>query len=500
MVPRSLLTLACAGGLLAACSAPPTSPDGFLPGFAGSLGNGGPANVQLLAGAQSDLTVALSPQRPALLALSTHQERSADVRMVFSVDGGLSPVATAPQLGGPGQFGGPGPGPGRPRGFEARLRGWDRALTLRHGYQLASANEEKVGDTAKFWVIATADDRGDPVDRQVDGRVIYAGEHCVVMLDGRSGSKEESRGLEMGQAFDRQIYQTDTQLFGEPAGPAAGKTTLLITQEVGNHGRDTTIGYFTVRDLVPPSAEGGDAHGNSRAMLYISSSVVSRGRPADYLGTLAHEFQHLINASRKLQGTTPHQEDVWLDEGLAMYAMQANGYGLGAEAGVLFDHVQAYLRSPDQYSLTDWDNDPDGSAYGAVYLFVTYLADRFGADMLKELVSAGEVGTANVQARLATRGANLADVFQDWVGANLIDGTGMSSDPRYDYKSIDLTGSYGRKRLRGVSVSPLRAPNAGHLAMLPYSATYLLLQGQQDATYHLNLGGADVQGFLITPR
>jgi hypothetical protein len=158
------------------------------------------------------------------------------------------------------------------------------------------------------------------------------------------------------------------------------------------------------------------------------------------------------------------------------------------------------MRAPEQYSLTDWDADPDGSAYGAVYLFVTYLADRYGADMLKELAAGPEVGTANVQARLAARGANRPDNFQAWVGAYLIDGTKMSTDPRYSYKSIDLTGSYGRRRLRGVTVSPLRAPNAGHLALLPYSATYLLLQGSQDGTYHVNLGGADVQGFLITPK
>lgn len=75
-----------------------------------------------------------------------------------------------------------------------------------------------------------------------------------------------------------------------------------------------------------------------------------------------------------------------------MYAMQANGYGLGSAETVLTDHVKGYLEQPAAYSLTDWDSDPDGSAYGAVYLFVTYLVDRYGEGILKELVDAPNVG------------------------------------------------------------------------------------------------------------
>lgn len=482
--------------LLSGCQIPNTAPD-TLVGI-GVLGNVSSLDVQQVSNAGTGLTFSLAPQHPVVLALSARQSKPVNAGVTVRPDN--MTIAARDLLG----LLTPGQAAIDPKlGFEPWLRRREHLHPPVHvtpGYKLTETDDVQVGDSGRFWVIATSDDHGDPVDRLVDARVIYSGKHCNVMLDNRSGKTEETRGIEMGQVFDEQIYQTDTRLFGEPVGSAAGPVTLLISPDVGDFGRDTTIGYFTIRDLEPAGHPQADPHGNHRPMLYIASNVVTRGRSADYLGTLAHEFQHLINASHKLAGGATTQEDVWLDEGLSMYAMQANGYGLGAEAGVLFDHVQTYLRHSDLFSLTDWDQNPDASAYGAVYLFVTYLADRFGEEILSELVNADEAGIANVQARLTKRQADFANVFGDWVAANLLDGTPLSTDSRFHYKSIQLSGAYGRRRLKGVSVLPVNLPNSGLIPMLPYSATYLLMQGNQAGTYRLNVTGTEVFGWLVTPR
>jgi hypothetical protein len=500
VMPRTLPALLLAS-LLAACAAPPGAVGPTL--TLGGLGEGQPAQVVTMASGQRDLTLALSPNRPALLALAFPSNRVGTLIVDARLEG--QPAAGLPPLG----FGLTAR-EDEAIPFELQLRRHEARLPRRPrhpGYRLQAAADAQLEDRERFWVIARSDEQGNLTDRQIETRVAYVGSHCVVVTDTRLDTRLDDRAKELGTTFDSSIYATDTRIFGEPTGPAAGRTTLLISPEVGDRGRDTTIGYFTVRDLLAREQPGGDAgldmaHSNQRPILYLSSNVVGRGRTADYLGTVAHEFEHLLNASHKLAASTSQliQEDTWLDEGLAMYAMQANGYGLGSDASVLFDHVAGYLRAPATYSLTNWELNPQESGYGVSYLFLTYVADRFGEQVLGELARASDTGMGNVEARLKAHDAQPDQVFQDWVGATLIDGTGMSSEPRYDYASIDLMGSYGRRRLRGVTVMPLLAPKSGRLNLLPYSANYLLVHGSQEASYTVSLTGASVQTLVLTPR
>jgi hypothetical protein len=78
--------------------------------------------------------------------------------------------------------------------------------------------------------------------------------------------------------------------------------------------------------------------------------------------------------------------------------------------------------------------------YGAACLFVMYLADHFGPDMIKNIVNTSESGIDAVNAAFVTIGLpdwNFNKVFNYWRLANLIQsdspGRGM-----YDYTSIDL--------------------------------------------------------------
>jgi len=65
--------------------------------------------------------------------------------------------------------------------------------------------------------------------------------------------------------------------------------------------------------LVPDST--GVVNGNSRTKAFVLQVTV---------GTIAHEYQHLINAARRLyilrQGGISWQEDLWLNEGLSHVA------------------------------------------------------------------------------------------------------------------------------------------------------------------------------------
>jgi hypothetical protein len=159
------------------------------------------------------------------------------------------------------------------------------------------------------------------------------------------------------------------------------------------------------------------------------------------------------------------------------------------------------LAEPGAYSLTDWAVNPGESGYGAVYLFTTYLTERFGDPILSELVASPQTGIQNVQARLAARGTTFRQVFDEWALANLLDDTGMSADPRHQYRNLSLLGTYGQRRLRGLRLERLGSPGRAQLDLKPYSARYFLLPRTSDGPLSVGLGGAGnaFSGFLVLP-
>ena len=467
------------------------------------LGSGNARLVSLKAG--DETSVRVSGERAALLAVNT-QSAGADKASV-SLEGTRALKADA----GRGLLGLPSAPDG---GFEARLRAWEAPLAglkpkVEGTYALLEAPRYHLGDEEEFWVIADLAE-GKSTEIQVPARAAYVGEHCYVFLDQQlpAGSLEARVDL-IGRTFDEQIFPTDARLFGAPLAHGVNgdpRITLLVSPVVGNYGKDSTIGYFTLRDLFAPGADPSNPvlkRSNQRLMLYVSPYVVARGQPADFLGTIAHELQHLINASQKLfrpraQGRT---EELWLDEGLAMFAMEANGYGLTGDGGVVYNHVAGYLADPGAYSLTDWRRNPAESAYGAAYLFTTYLVERFGEGILGELVASPQAGIPNLNGRLGSRGTSFKQVFDEWTLANLLDDTGLSADPRHQYRTFSLLGTYGGRKLRGLRLEGLALPGRATVDLKPHSARYFLLPQGAAGSMEVGLGGAglDLSGFLVIP-
>ena len=366
---------------------------------------------------------------------------------------------------------------------EAALRAWERRTfsAVRPGkrYGLQAAESLAIGERDDFWVISRADASG-VVEKQVAARAVYVGTRCEVVVDERVGDRLDAIAGEMGRAFDEAIYPTDTKVFGEPVTEGTdgdGRVTLLVTPEVGDRGREGTLGYFTLRDLFRPS-DAPDvealARSNQRFMLYLSASLVARGGKSDVQGTLAHELEHLINATRKLFGEAQARapETTWLDEGLAMYAMHVNGFGLGGDAAVLTSHVQGFLAHPEQFSLTDWGVGGADSSYGMAYLFVLHLAERFGEPAIKRLIDTKARGRENVDALARADGTTFDQLFRDFAASVLLDGVGGVDT---GFKGVDLRGVSDGVALRGPAVTPLPAGAALAGPALPHSIRYVWL-------------------------
>ncbi|MEX2599184.1 MAG: hypothetical protein WD533_05955, partial [Dehalococcoidia bacterium] len=146
-------------------------------------------------------------------------------------------------------------------------------------------------------------------------------------------------------------------------------------------------------------------HSNERVGVFMAPSIGSD----QYLGTLAHEFQHVI------QWLADPTEDTWMNEGLAEFAPRSMGL-----PSLPFD---SYLGNPG-VSLRDWPEEVGASLpnYAGGSLFIEYLAHRTGVENAHHLVSQPLDGIAGIDAYLdeIEAGMKFRELFADWLVANLV--------------------------------------------------------------------------------
>ncbi len=202
--------------------------------------------------------------------------------------------------------------------------------------------------------------------------------------------------------FEKSIYPTNHQFFGSESspGPDGDVHIHVLTTRF-----DQAAGYFSsedtyLRSLVPYS--------NQRNMIYMNIDV--RLGSNEYLGDLAHEFQHLIHNYQALYKVG------WIDEGMSELAIRLNGFDVG---GVL----RLFARNPDT-QLNTWAVDPQasGAHYAGSYLFFAYTAGRFGPDFTRAVIRAPREGVNGIQAVLDERlnGMKFDDLFADWAVSNYV--------------------------------------------------------------------------------
>lgn len=271
--------------------------------------------------------------------------------------------------------------------------------------------------------------------RAVSARAVAAGQGIVVLVDvAEEADATRHAGLvakaqRLVAAFDGGIRTRNEALFGEgPQVVASGdpRLHLVVSSAVDDGGRAPIPAYFSPGDQ-------GD-----RQVLHLAVSHLDRAE-ADWLGTLAHEHQHLINHHHKVRlGGAPDLESLWIDEGLAMVAMQANGYGFGSGADLFPYQGVQYLNAPGAFSLSEWAGNPEGRGYGGAYFFLQHLSDRFGEAFLKAVVTHPQRGLANLDARLRERGSSFAQAFTDFGLTLLVANRAPQLPPEWGFKTFRM--------------------------------------------------------------
>jgi len=329
-------------------------------------------------------------------------------------------------------------------------------------------------------------------------RVTAIGAKSIVLADtlNPAGGFTDADYVKFAARFDTLVYPLDVDNFGAPSDlDQNGKVAVLFTKYVNEQtpaNSDSFVGgFFHPRDLFPKSDTDqlqGCATSNEGEMFYMlvpdPDGVVNGNKHSlGFVDTitvsvLAHEFQHLINAGRRIYVNTDAQdfEDSWLNEGLshvaeellyyhesgmqprqgltdALIRTNATKYAIWkADASSNFSRLLEYLADPGAASPIDEAND-ELSTRGAAWSFLRYAVDRaFTSDagVWARFSNSAQTGLNTVAIGLLT---DPRPYLADFSAANYISDLGITNDPRFRHKSWNyrdiFSNTYGT-RVNGV--------------------------------------------------
>ena len=274
-----------------------------------------------------------------------------------------------------------------------------------------------VGDTKNFYV----DEGGDTISfRIAEAQVIAVSDHAyyfveVDMINEYGKNSVNNLITSEKSIFESKIYPIEHNFFGDMEGNLGnigdGRLIILHTYLPSDY-----AGYFW--GINEHTQEELDAQGYS----YLKSNeweMIFIGGIADYTDTLAHEFQHLIHYN--------HDQDEmrWFDEGCAVFSEYITGRMPGDYDGVSY-WSENYFKKHSDDSLIYWNYYSEGNRdvridYGGAYLFVFYIYEQFGADIIRKFVNDTRPVQESINDELKDKGETFNDFFYNWQVALLID-------------------------------------------------------------------------------
>ncbi|HEY2376575.1 MAG TPA: hypothetical protein VGH98_11425 [Gemmatimonadaceae bacterium] len=318
------------------------------------------------------------------------------------------------------------------------------------------------------------------------GRIAAISNTAIVVDDvnNPAGGYTDAEYQQIATQFDT-VFTMDTTAFGAPTDiDGNGHVILFFTRAVneltptGSPG-GIVGGFFYARDLFPKqdvSGIEGCPSSNFAEMFYLlvpdPNGVVNGNDRTKFdvshltVVTTAHEFQHLINAARRLYVNTAATdfEETWLNEGLShtaeelLFYKQSDHLAPRMDVDSLqfktdtininaynFDQAQnlgrfrLYLAKPSTNS--PYATNDSLATRGATWSFLRYAADHRGAsgdaDTWKLLVNSTTTGLTNLQ---TVFGSGLPSIFRDWAIATVTDDIpGVATEwqqPSWNFRSM----------------------------------------------------------------
>lgn len=303
------------------------------------------------------------------------------------------------------------------------------------------------------------------------------------MWDTNGGPVLQTHVDALGALFDeatpadpqRGVFEVETDLFGANADVDDDERVFLLVLDVPFS--TNVVGYFddSVATFAVPEFR--------RDVLFLDERFV-RTQPRLARGTLAHEFQHMIHWN------WDDDEAIWVDEGLSGYAEELTGF---AEADP--EAVPQFLSRPHT-SLTDWNFDESARHYGVTYLFMSFLAQRYGPELLRSIIAQPRNGAEGIDAELA---AHTADRFLDaWQTWSLGNATG---DPAYDALADRRVQTFAiegdQLPLQGVSGSVSGRWGTANILFRTAGSLTIDFDGEDAASFDVRVSASTQEGAQI---
>ena len=366
--------------------------------------------------------------------------------------------------------------------------------------------------------------------KSITARVAAVSSGAIVVADtaNPSGGFTDAEYLSFATMFDTLIDAVDTTAFGDPTDiDKNGKIVIFFTKEVNaltpKTGTGGTIGgFFFERDLFPLQDTNnlqGCAGSNFAEMFYVlvpdPTGVYSKTHTKDDVlrvtpGTIAHEYQHLINAGRRLYVNNASDfEETWLNEGLSHVAEELLFYrvsGLAPRQNIgisqlnsqplvdAFNNYQVdnlarfevFLGKPSRTSVYGANDSLE--TRGATWNLLRYLADHRGAsdaDTWSRLVNTPLTGQSNLA---AVFGSDYLTQIRDWATSVFTDDVAGVTDAKY------LEPSWNHR-----SIFPqLCADSQCSTRLGRYPLTVVPLSSTSPASLTINAGGVAYLRFSVS--
>ncbi len=356
-------------------------------------------------------------------------------------------------------------------------------------------------------------------------RVAAVSKQAIVLADSTNpaGGFTDADYLSIATTFDTLVWPLDTTAFSAPTDiDNNGHVILFFTDAVNAltppSGVDGVVGgFFFSRDLFPPTG-GPDiqacATSNFGEMFYLPVvdpagifNPYFTDKPtliSDIIGTLAHEFQHLINGSRRVYITNAVDfEVVWLNEGMSHIAEELLYYRTSGftpkqnlnfattvtnATAAQFNDLNSYQaqnlgRLAEYVSATDVNSpyapNDELATRGGTWELLRYCLDQSAtpsSTLLHALVNSPDTGKTNFDAVFSGTGGLISSV-RNQVIANFFDDTpyslgGLYTFPSWNYRDLLIRFNGGPSTYQ-LQAKPLLPGAAQSFSLTPGGSGYM---------------------------
>lgn len=309
------------------------------------------------------------------------------------------------------------------------------------------------------------------------GRVMYISQKAIIVQDTTSPANgfTTTDFQSIGAEFDDLIWRTDTTYFGNPSDSDVNTRIVVfytpyVNKATPRNSGSILAGFFWAGDLFP---RGECAQSNQGELFYLlvpdPTGIFSGARQVSDVrertrGTVAHEFEHMINAGVRIRTGASALEEVWLDEALAHFAEEMVGRAkLGASDTEELTHARVFdsannlrdynaffyqnlarfdywLDAPGKSSPTSEAADSSLAVRGAAWALLRHSADHYGGGNIplftRRLVTGPQTGVNNLQART---NVPFDQIMSRWLVANYADNLGIPNlAATYTYPSWNM--------------------------------------------------------------